>query len=233
MWWVVWDVPGDGLLQLAYSVRKWDEEKELLDQVLLTWCWCSCNVFLLVCRQEESLSHHSHLRGFCSEPVLMEEYVFWKLSFGLFNSLPYRSLGFWYGLYFRPPPWSLSPSQVHSILLPSPNVCCCLFACVWIRRNSLVWWMPWGSSLMDGWELFGIRNFERQEEMSCCCVLHVVFRKASLPMPAGQTVTSTSIRKMRLKPTRGCARQTGKCGPNFSSSRRGWPKCEKWDPHQN
>jgi len=88
----------------------------------------------------------------------------------------------------------------------------------------------WGSSLRVGWELFGIRSFERQEEvrgMSCCCVFYVELRKASPPVPPGRTVTSTLIRRTWLKPTRGCVRRTGKCDPKFSSSGKGWPKHER------
>jgi len=93
----------------------------LLEQILLSWCWCSCSVFVRACRQEVSLSHPSGLRASCLGPVLMEDYIFWKLSLGLFNSLPYHSSRFWYVLYFRPhkPPGSLHPPSISESLLLS------------------------------------------------------------------------------------------------------------------
>lgn len=50
-------------------------------------------------------------------------------------------------------------------------------------------------------------------------VLHVDFRRASPPTPAGPTVTGTLTRRTRSKPTRACARPTGKCGTDPSSTR--------------
>lgn len=71
-----------------------------------------------------------------------------------------------------------------------------------------------GSCLVSGTFRAG-QSFKAGSHM---CVLHVDFRRTSPPMPAGPTVTGTLTRRTRSKPTRACARPTGKCGTDLAST---------------